>query len=150
MDLPGRQGGARGLQVAGRHAGGDHEEYGQWEVEGLLDHEVDPLEAEDVGELVGVGDHRGRAVGDHRPCELDRREHRALDVDVAFDEARSEVGPVQVDHPVSPVLADAHHDLVGNGHIGLMDVAGEYVHHAGVLEYEVGRLERLGHPDLVL
>ncbi len=53
--------------------------------------------AEHVGDLVRVGDHRGRAEREHEARELVEQQLGRLDVEVRVDEARHEEAPRRVD-----------------------------------------------------
>src|SRR5207245_2781801 len=54
------------------------------------DHQPDAVEAEDVGDLVRVGDRGDRAVGDGEAGELRGHHHRTFDVDVRINEPGQE------------------------------------------------------------
>ena len=57
-------------------------------------HVAHTLDAEDIGDFVGVGDGADRAVGDGNAGEFRRGEHGTLDVHVSVDEARAEVAGI--------------------------------------------------------
>ena len=80
---------------------------------GVLDHERKAVEAAHVGNLVTVGDGGGGAAGEGHEGILGRADIRALDMQVAIDEARGEVTALAVD--------DAHRLPCGNG--GVLAIA---------------------------
>ena len=61
---------------------------------GIVEHEVHARNAEDVGDLVGIGDGGHGAVRHRHAGELVGRQERALDVHVGVDEPRQEPGVV--------------------------------------------------------
>ena len=95
LDVVRRDRGAAGLDLAAD--GGDAARCAEKEVEPCLtavaDHEIDAVDAQDIRDLVRVGDDADGAVGDGDAGVFAREEHRTLNVDVAVDEARQQVWP---------------------------------------------------------
>ncbi len=85
-----------------------------------------------------VGDDGGGAVGHHRPRVLVDPEHRALDVGVAVDERRQQVGALEVD-PLAGLIAAAQsgYPALEDDDIGIFDLTREGVDDAGVGEEQV-------------
>ena len=108
---------------------------------------MDPVGAEYIGDLVGVGDNRGRAEGQHQPCELSDEELRGLDVHVRVDEPRHHETPFGVDHLRGAVIAQPRHEAVDDRDVGLEPLAREHRQHGSALNDEVGRLVAPGDGD---
>jgi hypothetical protein len=98
---------------------------------------------------VRVYDHRGRASGDDCPGELPDLDHRALDVNVAVDEARRDVLAPGIDLIAAPVFPDAHDLPVKDADIALIDLARKDVHDVAAFENQVARELALGDLDYV-
>ena len=77
-----------------RYAGRDGEQHLQLEPAALLEHPADPVEPEDVGDLVVVDEHGRGAVRQDRLGEARDGHHRRLDVHVRVDEPGHEKGAV--------------------------------------------------------
>ena len=77
-----------------RYAGRDGEQHLQLEPAALLEHPADPVEPEDVGDLVVVDEHGRGAVRQDRLGEARHGHHRRLDVQVRVDEPGHEKGAV--------------------------------------------------------
>ena len=81
---------AGGLEVGRRDTAGDSEVDRHACPVRLGQHEFEAFLSQDVGDLVWITDRGHGAVSDRDPCELRRRKHAALDVDVGVDKARQE------------------------------------------------------------
>ena len=82
------QHGTAGLHVSRRNTRRGHHEHAQRTVLGALEHEPNSLQAEDVGDLVGVGDHGGCSHGNDGAGELCWRHKAAFDMNMRIDEPR--------------------------------------------------------------
>ena len=88
VDGGGVKGGPGVFQSGDRgDAGGDVDELAHGQAQGRVVHVVDRLLPGDVGDLVGVGDGGGGAVGQDGGGEVAGGQHRTLHVDVGVDEA---------------------------------------------------------------
>lgn len=116
---------ARRLVGGGGHAGGGHDE--DVEVDGIggVDQPVHAVGAEDVGDLVRVGDDGGRALRDHRLGEPVRGQLRRLDVEMGIDEAGNDVGAGDVAPLPASVGAEPDDGALGDGDVDLEPLAGE-------------------------
>ena len=72
VDIPIIQVGATFIQGGGGHAGGDHKPYIHRQIFCGGKHIVDAVGAHDIGDLMGIGDDGGSAVGQHSPGEFIR------------------------------------------------------------------------------
>ena len=81
-----------------RHAGGRGEHGLQRGSLGVVKHDADALQADDVAALVRVGVDRGRAAGDDDLGVLPAADHGGLDVDVRVDVAGGDVLARRVDN----------------------------------------------------
>ncbi|HET8756559.1 MAG TPA: amidohydrolase family protein, partial [Solirubrobacteraceae bacterium] len=131
---------ARRLEVAGRNARRRHHEHVERQALGRVQHPLDALAPEHVGDLVRVGDHRGRPVRHDRARELRRHELRRLDVHVRVDEPRHEPAAARIDAFAAVVRAEAGDAAAGHGHVEVEPLACERGEDARVLDHQVGRL----------
>lgn len=93
LDVGRGDAGASGLEGVGTgHAGGDAEREMETHLAGALKHKVDALNAQDVGNLVRVGDDGNGALSDGETGKMLGKKERGLDVDVAVDKTRQEIG----------------------------------------------------------
>ena len=88
---------ARGLERRGGDARRRHEEDLELEACRRVVQPVDAVGAEDVGDLVRVGDDRGRPEREHEARELVDEELHRLEVHVRVDEAGHDVAPRRID-----------------------------------------------------
>ena len=108
VDGPVVQHGAGLVQRRGRHAGGQHEPHVHRQVLRGLEHVLDAVGAHDVGDLMGIGDDGGGAVGQHGLHELLGGDQGALQMDVGVQEAGEDDLPRAVLLHGAGVLAHAH------------------------------------------
>jgi len=101
---------------------------------------VDAVGAEDVGDLVRVGDDRRGAVREDRPRELVDHELGRLDVHVGVDEPRHEVGALDVDALPALVAPETHDVAIDDRHVGVEPLLGEDRQHPPAGQHGVGRL----------
>lgn len=108
-------------------------------------HEAEPLEGRGVGDLVRIGEHGRRAVRQHQFGEAARRQHRAFDMAVRFDEAGHEKFSRGVKFLPSAVsCADADDQAVADGDVRLFDLAGEEIGHLRVFDDTIGGARAAG------
>ena len=139
--------GAGLVQRRGRHAGGQHEPHVHRQILRGLQHVLDAVGAHDVGDLVGVGDHGGGAVGQHRLGELHRADQRAFQMDVGIHKAGQHDLAAHVHLHIAAVFAHAHDQPLGHGDVAMTQLVGEYVHIGGILQHQIGLLPSGGHGD---
>ena len=147
VDVPPAQLLAVLLKGHGRHAGGQHEMHIQGKAVGGGDHVVDAAHAADVGDLMGIGDDGGGAVGNHRPGKGRGRHQGALQVNVRVDKAGGDHLAGDVHLLDAAVIAHAHHQAAHHGDIALAQLVGEHVDIGGVLQHQVSLLLTHGHPN---
>ena len=111
----------------------------------LVVHEAHARQAQNIGDLVRVDEHRGRAMRDHGAGEFGHRHHAAFDVHVAVAEARHQVAAIGRDHhripadAVGGIGADIGEAPVRDGDVGVVDdLAGMHVHPAALADHHVG------------
>ena len=147
VDGPVVQHGAGLVQRRGRHAGGQHEPHVHRQVLRGLEHVLDAVGAHDVGDLVGVGDDGGGAVGQHGLHELLGGDQGALQMDVGVQEAGEDDLAGAVLLHGAGVLAHAHNQPLCHGDVGVAELVGEDVDIGGVLQHQVRRLPPGGGVD---
>ena len=81
------QHGAGLVQRRGGHAGGQHEAHVHRQILRGLEHVLDAVGAHDVGDLVGIGDDGGGAVGEDGLGKLRRADQRAFQMDMGIQKA---------------------------------------------------------------
>ena len=102
------------------------------------------VDAEDVRDLVRVGDHGRRPERQHEPRELvDEQLHR-LEVHVRVDEAGHDAAAAGVDHLAPLVAAETRDDAVGDRDVHLQPLAREDREHAASADDEIGGLVPAG------
>ena len=137
--------------MGGGHAGGHHHEHAQPAVLGLVEHVADAVQAEHVGDLVRIGDHRGDAFGHHRRGKLPHTDHRTLDVDVRVDQAGGQVAAFQVNFAYSLVAgADAGDPRALDRHVSGVDLAGIHVDEPGIAQHQISRRVSARHAHQVI
>ena len=80
----------------GGNGGGGGEEHPQGQVPAGVCQAPDPLDAQHVGDLVGVGAHRGGAAGEGHPGKVVGGQHAAFQMHVGIHEARQGVSAAAV------------------------------------------------------
>ena len=90
---------ARGFQTrrggrAGGHLGEDVDRLHQR----FVMHHAHTGQAEDIGDLMRIGEHRRRTMGDHRAGEFCRGQHAGFDVHMPVTKAGDHVAPVCLDN----------------------------------------------------
>ncbi len=98
------------------------------------------IRSEDVGDLVRVRHHGGRAEREHEPCELVDEQLGRLEVHVSVDEPGNDEPLGGVDDLHAVVAADACDDAVGDRDVGVEPLSREDRQHAAALDHHVGRL----------
>ena len=135
---------------AGRHLDPDIDRLG----ERLVMHQTNALQAEYIGDLMGIDEHRGRAMGNDGAAELRHRHHAAFHMHMGVAETWHDVAALGLDHlrvgadrvgGIRPAIGKApraDRDVrAGN------DLAGMNVHPAGTTHDEIGRLPAHRHID---
>lgn len=137
VDVPVVQVGAAFVHGGGGDAGGHHEHRVHGQVLGGGKHIVNAVGAHDIGDLVGVGDDRGGAVGNDGPDKFAGAYQAGFQVDVGVDEAGADdfAGHIHFFDPF--VLAKAHDQALGNGNILGFQFSGEDIHVGGVFQNEI-------------
>ena len=131
----------------GGHAGGQHEPHIHRQILGGLQHVLNAVGAHDVGDLVGVGDDGGGAVGQHRTGEFAGAHQRAFQMDVGVHKARQHDLAGNVHLHVAMVLAHAHDQALGHGDVRLTQLIGKHVDVGGVFQHQIGRAAARRHLD---
>ena len=126
---------------AGRHLGEDVHGLQQR----LVVHHPHTFQPKNVGDLVGVGEDGGGAVGDDGSAELGRGQHAAFDMHVAVAQAGDDVAPTGVDHlglradAVAGVGADVGEAAGGNRNLPAVEhFAALHVDHLAPADNQVG------------
>ena len=98
------------------------------------------VDAENVRDLVRIGDDRRRPQRKHEPSELVDHELRRLEVQVRVDESGNDEASGCVQRLAAPVVADARDDAVDDRDVGIEPLAREDREDLSALDDEVGRL----------
>jgi hypothetical protein len=116
------------LEGRGRHARGRAEEHPEGYPPDVLQHEAHPLQAQHVGDLVGVGDAGHRAVAAGQAGEFRRHQHGTFHMHVGVHETRYQVTqagifrPARLDSRDDAILPD--HSAGGDAAFRDMDDVG--------------------------
>ena len=145
VDGPVVQHGAALVHGGGGDAAGQHKAHIHRQALGGLEHVLDAVGAHDVGDLMGIGDDGGGAVGQYRLDKLPGGDHGALQMDVGVDEAGQYDFARHVDFLDAAVLAHAHDEPLRHGDVPAADLVAEYVDIGGVFQHQVGLLPARGH-----
>ena len=134
----------------GGHARRRHEEDVELQSGRRVEQPVHAVDAEDVRDLVRVGDDRGRAERENESGELvDHQLHR-LDVHVRVDEAGHDVASRCVQRLAALVATDARDEAIDHRDVGLEPLASEDREDATSPDDEVGGLVSAGDGDATL
>ena len=139
--------GAGLVQRRGGYAGGQHEAHIHRQILRGLQHILDAVGTHDVGDLVGVGDDRGGAVGQHGLGKLCGTDQRALQMDVGVHEAGQHDLAADIHLLDAVVCAHAHDKPLRHGDIPVAQLVGEYVDVGGVFQHQICRLPPGSHGD---
>ena len=135
------------VQGRGRNAGGQHEPHVHRQVLGGLEHILDAIGAHDVGDLVGVGDDGGGAVGQHGLGKLLGAYQGAFQVNMGVDEARQHDLAAYVRLHLAVVFAHAHNEPLRHGDVPAAQLVGEHVDVCSVFQHQVCRDPARRHVD---
>ena len=136
-------GGRRG---AGRHLGEDVDGLHQR----LVMHHPHAAQAKDIGNLVRVGEHRGRAMRDHGRSEFGRRQHPAFDMHMPVAQAGDQVTAIGLDHfgvgadAMAGVRADIGKASGGDGDLPVQHLACLDIDQLAATNDHVGRAAASG------
>ena len=138
-----------GLQGRGRDAGRQHEEKIQGQPGAGGEHVVQADGAPDVGDLMGVRHHRGGPQGQQGPGQFPGRQHAALQVEVAVDEAGHDITTLDL-QPGAVVISQSRNDAIKEGHVNFLPPAGVDVGHLSARQHQVRRGLPPGHAQPLL
>ena len=110
-----------------------------------VDQPVHSVGAEDVRDLVRVGDDGRRPERQHQPCELVDEQLRRLEVHVRVDEPRNDPAVGRVEQLPALVLAEPRDVAVDHGDVRSQPLAGEHGENLAAADDEVCRLVAAGH-----
>ena len=121
---------------------------------GLVCHQFDALQPEDIGDLVRVDEHAGGAVRQDRPHKLGHGQHARFDVHMPIQQARHQVLAVCFDDAclladgMGGIRADIGDPTILDGNIGLRhELAGLHADPGAFAQHQVGRLAAHGNID---
>ncbi len=111
---------------------------------------MDTVHAEDVRDLMWVGDDGRGPEREHEPRELVHHELHRLEMHVCVDEAGDDVLPGRVEGLSALVVAEPRDDAVHDRDVGLQPLPREDREHAPAADDEIGWLvtARYGNPAL--
>ena len=147
LEVAWQQAAPGGFEVRGRHAGRGHEEDVQRQVVAEVGEPVHSVRPEDVGDLVGVGDHRCRAEGEDEAGQLVHEQLHGLDVHVGVDEARDEELAIRVQDLVRLVFTEPRDVAVDDRQVALQPLAREDREDPSSADDEVGGLVATGYGE---
>ena len=122
------------------HARRRHEEDVELEARGRVEQPVHAVDAEDVRDLVRVGDDCRRPEGENEPRELVDHELRRLEVHVGVDESRYDEAARRVERLAPLVAPEPGDDPVDDRDVGVEPLAREDGEDPSAPHDEVGRL----------
>ena len=149
LQVRGLQARPGGLQGRGRDAGRQHEEKIQGQPFAGGQHIIQARGAPDVGDLMGVRHHRGGPQGQQGPGQFPGRQHAALQVEVAVDEAGHDITALDL-QPGAVVISQSRNDAVEEGHVNFLPSAGVDVGHLSARQHQVRRGLPPGHAQPLL
>ncbi len=135
----------RRLEARCRHARRRHEVDVERDVVAHVDQPVHTVGAEDVRDLVRVGDDRRRAERQDQPRELVDEQLRRLEMHVRVDESRHHPATGGVQHLQSLVRAEPRDVAVDDGDVRRQPLPSEHREHAAAADDEVCRFVAAGH-----
>ena len=145
-----RQAAPRRLERGRGHTRRRHEVHVELEARACVEQPVHAVDAEDVRDLVRVGDDGGRPEREHESCELVDHELHGLEVHVRVDEPGDDVPPRRVERFAPVVAPDPGNDTVDDGDVGLQPLAREHREDASSANHEVGRFVAASHRESAL
>ncbi len=125
------------IQGGGRDAGGQHKPHVHRQVFRGLEHILDAVGSHDVGDLMGIGDHGGGAVGENRLHKLPGGDQGTLQMDMGIQEAGEDDLSGAVHLRRAGVLSHANDESLRHGDVGGTELVGEYVDIGGVFQHQV-------------
>ena len=140
VDIPVVQIRAAFVQRRRRDAGGDHKLGVHRQPFRGAEHIVDAVGAHDVGDLMGVGDNGGGAVGDDCPGKLRGGNQTGFQMDVGVDEAGADDLAGHVHFVPAFVAAEAHDQTLRHGNVAGVQLPGKHVDIGGVFQNQIGFL----------
>ena len=137
VDGPVVQIGAGLVHGRGGHAGGQHKADIHRQVLRGLQHVFNAVGAHNIGDLVGIGNHSGGAVGQYRAGKLTGADQRALQMDVGVHKSGQYDFAGYVHLHIAAVFAHAHDQPLSHGDIRLTQLVGKHVHIGGVFQHQI-------------
>ena len=134
----------------GRDAGRQHEPHVDGQSLGRLEHVIDAVGAHDVGDLMGVGDNRGRAVRQRCADEFLRRDKAGFQMDVRVNEARADDFAGHIVFDFALVAAKTHDQAVRHGDVARQQFVGEHVDIRCIFQHQISLLPTGGSFDHAL
>ncbi|MPN14513.1 hypothetical protein SDC9_161840 [bioreactor metagenome] len=125
------------VQGRGGDAGGQHEPHVHRQALCGLKHILDAVGPHDVGNLVGIGNDGGGAVGQHRFYKFPGTDQRAFQMNMSVQKAGQDdfAGHVRLDFAL--VAAHAHNQPFGHGDVRLTQLVGKHVDVGCVFQHQV-------------
>jgi len=62
-------------------------------------HQADTVQSKHIGNLVGINEHRGRAMGDHGAAKFGNRHHAAFNMHVGVTQSGDQISAAGIDNP---------------------------------------------------
>ncbi len=137
---PAVSGTPRRLERRGGYARRRHEVDVELETCARVEQPVHPVDAEDVRDLVRIGDDGGRPEREDEPRELVDHELDRLEVHVRVDEAGHDVAPGRIERLAPSIAPEPGDDAVDDSDVGIEPLAREDRQDASPSHDEVGRL----------
>ena len=126
------QNGAGLVQGRGGHTGGQHEAHIHRQILRSLEHVFNAIGAHDVGNLVGIGDNGGGAVGKDRLGKLRGAHQGTLQMDMCVQEAGQHDLAGDIHFHLAVIFAHAHDEPLRHGDVALAELIGENVDIGGI------------------
>ena len=125
------------IQRGGRYTGGDHKPHIHRKLFSGSQHIVDTRCVHDVGDLMGVGDDRSGAVGDHRPGKFSGADQTGFQMDVSVNKAGTDDFSRHIHFLQAVVTSQTHNETMGNGNIFGHQFPGKHIHIGGIFQHQI-------------
>ena len=125
------------IQGGGGHTGGDHKPHIHGKVLRGCQHVVDAGGVHHVGDLVGVSDDGGGAVGNYRPGEFSGAHQAGFQMDVGIDESGADDPASHIHFPDAVIASQTHDEAMGNGDVLGHQLSGKHIHIGGVFQHQI-------------
>ena len=137
VDIPIVQIGTGLIQRGSGNTGGNHEHGVHRQTLRGGKHIVDSVCTHDIGDLVGVGNDRGGAVGDDGADKFAGRNQTGFQMNVGIDEAGADHFAGHIGFDVALIAAKTHDQTLCNRDVAGFQLAGKDIDKCGIFQHKV-------------